>query len=323
MSEITSFPEKPLQRVFMLGAWKVDPELNQLTELDRPTNTRSLEPRLMHLLCFLAANPGRVLSREQLTAELWPRVIVNENSLTRAVSDLRKNLTLGDQAADSFLQTIPKRGYRLVGSVQPLRQTSSQPILLPVGEIAPGPAAVLAWRRPLQVAAVLLLAILAISFDYPATTTELPALAEAPLLFYDQVVEERPSIIGGQLSPSALIAPGSHSRVTASDESSALSPDGSVLALLRHEGDLSRIYLNKPGSDREPVAIFSSSDYLYNLSWSPVGNALLFAREPASMIPTSLRGSRQVADLLMLDLDTLSLQILIDNSSESRVPAAV
>ena len=72
-----------LARPFSLGDWRVLPQLNRLQHLTSGEE-RQLEPRLIKLLCFLAANEHRVLSREELVQELWPRVIVNENSLTRA-----------------------------------------------------------------------------------------------------------------------------------------------------------------------------------------------------------------------------------------------
>ena len=79
-----------LSAPFSVGDWQVWPELNRLQHR-RETRQRQLEPRLINLLCYLAANSERVLSREQLVNELWPRVTVNENSLTRAVSELRKH----------------------------------------------------------------------------------------------------------------------------------------------------------------------------------------------------------------------------------------
>ena len=125
MSKSTLDPEKPLQHAFTLGSWRVNPELNQLTQINNPCVQRTMEPRLMHLLCFLAANPTRVLTRDQLSCELWPRVIVNENSLTRAVSELRKKLALPDRAGTAYLQTIPKRGYRLTCPLHPVTESDN------------------------------------------------------------------------------------------------------------------------------------------------------------------------------------------------------
>ena len=106
-----------LARPFSLGDWRVLPQLNRLQHLISGEE-RQLEPRLIKLLCFLAANEHRVLSREELVQELWPRVIVNENSLTRAISELRKQLQSTIAVHANYIETIPKRGYRLIPMVE-------------------------------------------------------------------------------------------------------------------------------------------------------------------------------------------------------------
>ena len=102
----------PRRENFEIGDWRVEPGCNRIFHRGSGIE-RKLEPRLMHLFCFLAANPGRTLSRGDLIAELWPRVIVTENSLTRAVSELRKHIgAVGGGAMN--IETVPKKGYRLV-----------------------------------------------------------------------------------------------------------------------------------------------------------------------------------------------------------------
>lgn len=90
---------------------------------DTPRGQQSLEPRLMKLLCLLAADAGQVVGRQQLIDALWPRVVVNDNSLNRAVSDLRKALQTSD--GHIWIQTIPKRGYRLCAHVQTLHGSAA------------------------------------------------------------------------------------------------------------------------------------------------------------------------------------------------------
>ena len=325
MSECTLELLKPLQQAFRLGDWRVDPELNRIAEITSPHRLRTLEPRLMHLLCYLAANAGRVLTREQLIGELWPRVIVNDNSLTRAVSELRKQLTLPGRAGTDYLQTIPKRGYRLVCPVlraaTPEQQCSAPTAQNSSVTVASGSQ--LHWRRSLQLSACVVLAALVISFDYsvnsPPTVSQLTNNEEV----YDQVVGERSGLIGGRFNLSALVDDSVTGAAGEIDSLSALSPDGSVLAFIHYEGELSKIYLTRTGLANDPVSIFSSEDFLYNLGWSPLGNALLFARQSATLLPSLLTNPGQHADLVMLDLDTLTLKILIDNSPEPTRPAAV
>lgn len=103
--------------VFGLDCWLVYPTRNLIQfcadEVGDNQEQRQLEPRLMRLLCLLAASADSVVSRDDIITVLWPRVVVNENSLTRAVSDLRRCLTPPGAQRTTLIQTIPKRGYRL------------------------------------------------------------------------------------------------------------------------------------------------------------------------------------------------------------------
>lgn len=98
-----------------VGDWRVH---RASGELVGPDGTRRVEPKVMDLLCLLAARPGQVVSRETIFEALWPGVIVGDDSLARTVSKLRQ--TLGDDArAPRYVETIAKRGYRLLAEVAP------------------------------------------------------------------------------------------------------------------------------------------------------------------------------------------------------------
>jgi DNA-binding winged helix-turn-helix (wHTH) protein/Tfp pilus assembly protein PilF len=100
-------------RTFKLGDWHVEPQASSLL---RGTHRINVEPKVMDLLVLLAQEPGRVYSRADIESVLWPDVVVGEDSLARAVSKLRR--ALGDTANSSrYIQTIPKRGYRLITDV--------------------------------------------------------------------------------------------------------------------------------------------------------------------------------------------------------------
>jgi TolB-like protein/Tfp pilus assembly protein PilF len=95
---------------FQLGAWRVQPQLNQLGCDER---TIRLEPKMMQVLVCLAQRPGEVVSKEQLVQEVWRGTFVTDDVLIRCVSQLRK--VFGDSAAKpAFIETIPKSGYRLL-----------------------------------------------------------------------------------------------------------------------------------------------------------------------------------------------------------------
>ena len=70
----------------------------------------------MAVLLRLAAAPQQVVPRETLLAEVWPRRMVNDDVLSRAIADLRT--ALSDDAREArFIETIPKVGYRLIAPV--------------------------------------------------------------------------------------------------------------------------------------------------------------------------------------------------------------
>ena len=97
----------------LIGEWRVDPALNQIASARRTTK---LEPKVMAVLVHLADHAGEVVTREALLTAIWSGVVVGDDSLTQVVIKLRK--ALGDVPEHpTYIQTIAKRGYRLVAAV--------------------------------------------------------------------------------------------------------------------------------------------------------------------------------------------------------------
>jgi DNA-binding winged helix-turn-helix (wHTH) protein/Flp pilus assembly protein TadD len=99
------------QRPFDLGGWRVDPLQGTLSNGDK---TARLEPRLMDLLLLFAASPGRVIAKAEIVAAVWGGRAIGDDTLAGAISRLRS--VLGETAHERFIETLPKRGYRLVVS---------------------------------------------------------------------------------------------------------------------------------------------------------------------------------------------------------------
>ena len=80
-----------------------------------------LPPKAAELLAVLVEARGNPVGKEELFQRVWADTVVEEGSLTSHVSVLRKAL---GQSMDgnSFIETIPKRGYRFVGQVTESRQ---------------------------------------------------------------------------------------------------------------------------------------------------------------------------------------------------------
>ena len=77
-------------------------------ELQRNGATVALRPKTFALLSYFAAHPGRVASKSELLAAVWPGVVVNDESLSQCVRELRG--ALGDEA-QALIRTVPRRGY--------------------------------------------------------------------------------------------------------------------------------------------------------------------------------------------------------------------
>jgi TolB-like protein/DNA-binding winged helix-turn-helix (wHTH) protein len=120
-----------------IGEWRLAARRNELL---RGGEVVRLEPKVAELLAYLAGRPGEVVGREELLAAVWPGVVVGDDALTQAVIKLRK--ALGDDAhAPKYIETIPKRGYRLVA---PDGGRRSRRRLVPLGALAIGGLALVA-----------------------------------------------------------------------------------------------------------------------------------------------------------------------------------
>jgi DNA-binding winged helix-turn-helix (wHTH) protein/TolB-like protein/Flp pilus assembly protein TadD len=74
-----------------------------------------LTPRVFDTLLYLVRNPGRVIPKEELMRAIWPDRFVEENNLNQNISTLRRALG-GNGGEDSYIITVPGRGYRFTAS---------------------------------------------------------------------------------------------------------------------------------------------------------------------------------------------------------------
>jgi len=131
---------------FRIDRYLVDPQRNRITG---PDGTIALQPKVMDVLCLLAERQGEVVSRTELIDRVWGVEFGGDESLTRVISHLRKALQDG-RAEPRIVETIAKRGYRLIVPVLPAESEG--------GSAEPAPTR---WRRlrlVFAVAAVLLAA---------------------------------------------------------------------------------------------------------------------------------------------------------------------
>jgi DNA-binding winged helix-turn-helix (wHTH) protein len=67
-----------------------------------------LRPKSFEVLRYLAENHGRLISKEELIASVWPQTAVTDDSLVQCLIDVRR--ALGD-TSQRFVKTVPRRGY--------------------------------------------------------------------------------------------------------------------------------------------------------------------------------------------------------------------
>jgi TolB-like protein len=104
--------DQRLQRGFRIGAFDVEPLAGLITG---PDGAQHVQPKVMDVLVCLAQESGALVERDALLDRVWRRV-TSEEVLTRCISELRR--VLGDHRDNPrYIQTVPKRGYRLVEPV--------------------------------------------------------------------------------------------------------------------------------------------------------------------------------------------------------------
>jgi TolB-like protein/DNA-binding winged helix-turn-helix (wHTH) protein len=142
---------------FRVGLWLVEPSLNSIS---RDGTTARLEPKVMEVLVCLAEHPRETISKETLLQTVWPGTFVSDDVLKHSVSELRR--VFDDDAHEPrVIQTIAKRGYRLVAPVERgngLNQSSTLAKTAPVHKMM-GSSARRLWAGA-TVAIVILLSVL-------------------------------------------------------------------------------------------------------------------------------------------------------------------
>ena len=200
-------------RGFYLGKWLVQPSLNQIT--DGETINR-LAPKFMHVLVYLARQPGQVATRDELLDTVWAGTVVGEAVLTRAISELRKVFD-DDPRSPQVIETILKTGYRLIASVSLVGADAPEltPTILPLAREKR-----LSGLRPRRLAWVAAVGALLLLAAWLNQTQPTPSLSSAQVKPTTQVkLTPLTSYPGEEVDP-------------------AFSPDGQRIAFVwRKDGD--------------------------------------------------------------------------------------
>ncbi len=313
----------PIRSRITFDKFEVDLRSGELRKDGRKVR---LQAQPFQLLALLVGSAGEVVTREVVCQALWPAdtFVDFDHGLAVAVNKLRE--ALGDSAEKpKFIETLPKRGYRFIGTVRP-----EPPAILPNAEgqklevvastgtarkqnlwLAVAAAVVLAasatlvmWRKPKQV-----------TVEGPLTAerfTAYPGLETAPAISpdgtriafaWDNDSTNKTGKPGYDLYVKAM---GSETLVKLTNHpadwiSSAWSPDGTQIAFHRLANDGTGIYVVPAmgGPERKLLTTHAPYNLVAPLSWSPDGRWLAFADRKEG-----IAGDR----MYLLNLETLEVR---------------
>jgi DNA-binding winged helix-turn-helix (wHTH) protein len=110
-----------------IGDWLLNIATGELTQGEI---TRQLTPKSTALLRTLAARPGDMLTKEELLDSVWRGTVVSDAALTGCIRELRRAFA-DDPKRPHYIETLHRRGYRLIaavsGQVVPMRMPTQEP----------------------------------------------------------------------------------------------------------------------------------------------------------------------------------------------------
>jgi DNA-binding winged helix-turn-helix (wHTH) protein len=99
---------------FWIGPWRVVPHKSVMERKDHRVR---IEPKAMQVLVYLAERAGENIARDEILRAVWDGSRVRAEVLTNAIWELRK--AFGDDPHEpDFIQTVSRKGYRLVARVE-------------------------------------------------------------------------------------------------------------------------------------------------------------------------------------------------------------
>jgi Tol biopolymer transport system component/DNA-binding winged helix-turn-helix (wHTH) protein len=299
-------PRDPIGYTF--GDFLVDPVRRLIWRNNRVI---ALSGKTFDLLLILLRHRTRTIEKDELLTLIWPDAIVQENNLTRQMSNLRRALGQRPDQHD-IIVTVPGRGYRFVAETAELERlprhlvysaepsAHAAPALDPsevvarelanssaVEPAAENRSAVPARRSTTLVGLIVAAALVALAVYSMRPHPVMGAPRTLRQLTYDAGLQQQPSWApdGQRFAYAANVGQNSDiwlqstndptpRRLTtspATDWQPAWSPDGARLAF-RSEREASGLYVvSVAGGDETRV-----SDFGFRPQWSPNGRSLLF-----------------------------------------------
>src|SRR5262245_30789610 len=113
----------PIRHWYTFGGFRLDALEHLLYKQDG--EVVPLKPKVIETLELLVRERGRLITKDELMERLWPDTVVEESNLSQNIYLLRKVLD-ADGGGASYIETVPKRGYRFTADVEELIDDSKE-----------------------------------------------------------------------------------------------------------------------------------------------------------------------------------------------------
>jgi Tol biopolymer transport system component/DNA-binding winged helix-turn-helix (wHTH) protein len=308
---------RPTRHYYEFGPYRL--ETNERILL-REGQLVPLTPKAFETLLALVESGGHILDKEELLKKVWPDTFVEEVSLAKKVSILRK--VLGEDGDHHYIETIPRRGYRFVADVRETWQEDSTAIELEVAngtsheqQSTKGEPDVASEAPPSSGAAGR--ALSAGSLASAGRWGWLVALLSVSLLAVFGVWQWASRSVRNSSKPALNAIPLTSYR--GRETQVAFSPDGNQIAFVWDgpQGDNQDIYVKLIDAET-PLRLTTNPAEDVNPVWSPDGRYIAFLRQSAEgsefyLVPAIGGAERKLAKIF-------PYQIPSDGSSQYYSP---
>jgi DNA-binding winged helix-turn-helix (wHTH) protein len=113
--------------VYLFGPFRLDTNAETLFRGNEPV---AVGQRAVAVLRSLVAAAGAPISKDKLIETAWPGLTVEEGNLTVQIAALRR-IFEKESDGESWIETLPRRGYRFVGPAVTAQETGGDAVTLP------------------------------------------------------------------------------------------------------------------------------------------------------------------------------------------------
>lgn len=249
---------KPEQHL-KVGDWWYLPQQDKLVKINENgevTQTADLDNLCQKAINYFILNAGRLITRDEILQDVWGVRDVSDGRISRVIRVLR--VALGDDSREpTYIETIPKRGFRFIAPIAEV--VLPDPVELELPTEAQTVHVSRKHRKPIYrqigiAAALLLLACVAYLL---LTPNQNPDQAETvPFVRYEAIT----SLVGLEFDP-------------------AVSPDGKYLAFVHSAGDSLKTKLMLQNLETNEVKLLVEHEGgVFGPTWKPDGTAIAYQK---------------------------------------------